>query len=220
MTFAIFGATGNTGMLTARYCLRAGHKARALVRDPRKMPALPEDPGGGIEIIKGDATNPLAVAELIRGADIVVAALGPRDLQTGFKVHSSAALHLSRLMPEAGISRYVTVSGASVSVPEDKFSVRGKFFSSAAYLFAKTSGNLKKMLADKQKEYEILKGSELDWTVVRPPWIVPGDYERDANITPSKLTGSKVRAPELAKAVVDIALDGRFNKQAVFINSV
>ncbi|WP_462137728.1 NAD(P)-dependent oxidoreductase [Candidatus Mycalebacterium sp.] len=220
MTFAILGASGHTGMMATRYCLRCGHTARVLVRDARRMPALPEASDGGLEIITGDATDPRAIGELIKGADAVISALGPSDLRTGYKVHSQAALHLSLLMPEEGISRYVAVSGASLSVPTDKFSVRGKFFGGVAYLFTKISSHLRRLLDDKRGEYEILARSPLDWTIVRPPWIVPGDYERDANITPFKLMGNKVRVTELAKALVDLAIDGRFKKQAVFINSV
>ncbi len=220
MTFAVLGANGHTGMMVVRYALRSGHSVRALVRNPQKMPVPHElSQADSFEIIKGGVSDTEAIAELIKGADAVISALGPSDFQTGFKVHSNAALHLSRLMPEAGISRYVSVSGASLAVPTDRFSVRGKFFSTAAFLFTKTSGHLNKLLADKRGEYEILKESALDWTIVRPPWIIPGDYVQDANVTPFKLCGIKVRVAELAKALVDLAIDGRFKKQAVFINS-
>ncbi len=220
MTFAVLGASGHTGIMVVRYALRSGYGVRALVRNPAKIPDLPElAQGSAFEIIKGDVTDAASTAELIKGADAVISALGPSDFQTGFKVHSNAALHLSRQMPEAGISRYVSVSGASLAVPTDKFSVRGKFFSIAAFIFTKTSGHLNRLLADKRGEYEILRKSGLDWTIVRPPWIVPGDYVCDANITPFTLCGSKVRVAELAKALVDLAADGRFARQAVFINS-
>ena len=216
MTFAILGASGHTGRMVLQYALRCGHGVRALARNPRKIPDFPEAAGGGLEIIKGDVTNPLSIAELIKGTDAVISALGPSDFQTGFTVHSSAALHLSRLMPGAGISRYVSISGASLSVPTDKFSVRGKFFSGAASVLTKISGHLNKLLADKRGEYEILSKSSLDWTIVRPPYILPGDYVQDANITPYTLAGSKVRVTELAKALVDLAVDGRFKKTGGF----
>ena len=220
MKFALFGVSGHTGSMAAHYCLRCGHTVRGLTRNPARMERMTRASQGALEIVRGDVTESADVSKVIQGTDAVISALGPSDLPTGFKVHSSAAMHLSTLMPEAGISRYVTVSGASVSVPTDGFSIRGGFFSAAAYLFAKTNGNLKKLLADKRAEYDILSQSGLDWTIVRPPWIVPSGYERDANITPSGLYGTKVRVAELAKALVDLAQDGRFNKQAVFINSV
>lgn len=221
MTFAVLGASGHTGRMVVRHILRSGHNARALVRDPQKMNNVPPEfaQAGAFEIIRGDVSNYDAIAQLTSGADAVVSALGPSDFQTGFKVHSNAALMLSRQMPKAGISRYVSVSGASLSVPSDRFSVRGKFFSSVAFVLTKTSGHLNRLLSDKRKEYEILKESPLDWTIVRPPWIVPGDYVCDANITPFSLEGSKVRVAELAKALVDLAMSERFNRQAVFINS-
>ena len=220
MRFAILGASGHTGTMAVSYCLGRGYNVRGLVRNPARMPKMPEGGAGVFEAVRGDVTERDAVRDVIRGADAVISALGPTELKTGFKVHSSAALHLSALMPEEGISRYVAVSGASLSVPTDKFSIRGKFFSTAAVLFTKANRSLKKLLDDKRAEYEILSGSGLDWTVVRPPWIVPEPYRRDANITPFRLYGSRVRVAELGKALVDLAVDGRFSKQAVFINSV
>ena len=220
MIFAVLGASGQTGIRVVGYALDSGHRVRALVRNPIRSPALLDISGGAaFEIITGDVTDPAATAEVIRGADAVISALGPRDLQTGLEVHSSAALHLSRQMPKEGISRYVSVSGASLSVPTDRFSIRGKFFSTAAFVFTKKDKHLSLLLADKRREYEILKESSLDWTMVRPPWIVPGEYIRDANITPFTLQGSKVRVGELAKALVDLAMTEKFKRQAVFINS-
>lgn len=219
MTLAVLGASGHTGNMVVRYALNSGHCVRALVRHPSRMSPIPEAQREILDIIRGDVTDADATGELIKGADAVVSALGPSDFQTGFKVHSSAAFHLSRQMPQAGISRYVAVSGASLAVPTDKFSVRGKFFSTAALILTKVNGRLNLLLSDKRNEYGILKDSDLDWTIVRPPYIVPGGYLRDAKITPFTLHGSKVRVAELAKALVDLAVTYRFSKQAVFINS-
>ena len=220
MTFAVLGASGRTGVMAVSYCLRAGHNVRGLVRNPARAMQTPEGGTGVFEAVRGDVTEREAVRDVIRGTDAVISALGPTELRTGFRVHSSAARHLSELMPEEGISRYVAVSGASLSVPTDKFSVRGKFFSGAAWLLTKTNRSLKNLLDDKRAEYEILCESGLDWTVVRPPWITPEPYMRDANITPFRPGGIRVRVAELGKALVDLAVDGRFSKQAVFINSV
>ena len=214
-TLAVLGATGQTGQYAVRYALGLGLNVRALVRDPGRL-LVSDD---RLEMVVGNALNADSIAELLRGSDAVVSALGPTDYETGLTVCSQTASHLAALMPKAGISRYVAVSGASLAVPSDKFSLRGRFFSTAALILTKMNRQLNLLLLDKKNEYIALKDSRLNWTLVRPPYIVPGEYLRDAKVTPFTLQGSKVRVGELARALVDLALKDLYAGQAVFINS-
>ena len=214
-TIAVLGSTGQTGRLIVKYAVQSGLKVRALIRNPAKFPFS----HAGLQVVQGDATHYDSITELINGAHTVVSALGPRDRATGFKVCSSAASLLAESMPKAGISRYVAISGASLAAPTDKFSLRGKFFRVAALVLTRTSHDLKALLTDKQSEYETLKESSLLWTLVRPPYIVPGEYLLPPVITPHTLPGSTVRVAELAQAIINLALSEQYPRQAVFISS-
>lgn len=215
------GSTGHTGSVTVSRALTQDHTVRALARDPQKLyarcPVAQNAPN--LTVVVGDVTDGRAVASLVEGADGVISCLGPTDPRTAGSVHSSAAKQIVALRSKFG-GRYVALSGASFSVPTDKFNIRGKFYSWAGWLMTKIDKRLEPLLADKKREYEVLKDSELDWTIVRPPYIVPGEYLRDARVTPFKLGGSRVRIGELAQALLDLAGNTEHNKQAVFIHSV
>ena len=78
VTIALLGATGNVGGHYARLALDAGHSLRALARNPAKLdPIIPNGADHpNVIAIAGDATSPDDIANLIKGADVVVSCLG------------------------------------------------------------------------------------------------------------------------------------------------
>jgi nucleoside-diphosphate-sugar epimerase len=73
MLVSITGATGFVGSHTLRVLVAAGHSVRALVRDPAKFERIRETHGlDEIDVVEGDMTDPLAVAQLVQGADAVI----------------------------------------------------------------------------------------------------------------------------------------------------
>jgi putative NADH-flavin reductase len=72
----VFGATGMMGSRIAAEAASRGHKVTAVSRSGR----APEGVDGQVASVVGDARDPARVAELVKGADAVAAALvGPRD---------------------------------------------------------------------------------------------------------------------------------------------
>jgi putative NADH-flavin reductase len=71
MNIALLGATGAVGGHFLTKALAAGYAIKALVRTPEK---LRKD--ASLSALKGDVANPVDVAELIRGTDVVVSCLG------------------------------------------------------------------------------------------------------------------------------------------------
>ncbi|WP_043264450.1 NAD(P)H-binding protein [Streptomyces sp. CT34] len=72
---ALFGATGTIGSRILDEALRRGHQVTAVVRDPAKVttthPAL--------TVTYGDVLDPESVAEVAKGQDVVVSAVGGGD---------------------------------------------------------------------------------------------------------------------------------------------
>src|ERR1700742_4204064 len=69
---AVIGGTGYVGSAIAREAASRGHEVTAFSR------SLPADPTQGVDYVQGDATDQEALASVISGADVVVAALAPR----------------------------------------------------------------------------------------------------------------------------------------------
>ncbi len=64
--FFVSGITGHVGGAAARNLLEEGHTVRALTRDPQKAAAWAEK---GVDVRRGDFTDPAAVADALEGVE-------------------------------------------------------------------------------------------------------------------------------------------------------
>ena len=76
LTVLVVGATGSIGRHVVAEAVAAGHRVRALVRDPLKA----EQVLAGAEIVVGDVTRPETLATAVEGIDAVVQTLGSDGL--------------------------------------------------------------------------------------------------------------------------------------------
>ena len=72
MKAAIFGATGSTGIELVKQALEAGHEVTAFVRNPAGLSIENER----LIINTGDVFDPASVAEVVKGQDAILCALG------------------------------------------------------------------------------------------------------------------------------------------------
>lgn len=158
-TIALFGATGKTGRRVLDRALAAGHTVRALARNPAAIAIT----SPLLTVVPGDVRDPAAVAATVRGADVVLSLFGqvkgsPPTLQTeGTRVIVDA-------MREAGVRRIVTLSGGGL---RDDAHDRPKTADKVIRFLLKTLSG--PVLADAEGHLAVLRGSGLDWTVVRGP---------------------------------------------------
>ena len=169
MKLLIFGATGATGRLLVDQALELGHAVTAFVRDPARLhrshPTLRQ--------IVGDAMDAATVEGAVQGHDAVVCALGTSPegkadrarRQPGVPVCSVGTANIVGAMDRHGVRRIVVES--STSVGESRKA--GRWGAAAIVrLF------LREVMDDKERQDEILKGSGLDWTIVRPAKLSNG----------------------------------------------
>jgi putative NADH-flavin reductase len=97
MKIAVLGASGRAGSEITTELASRGHSVTAIARKPEAIPT-----GAGVTAVKGDASDPAALADLIKGSDAVVSALH-------FDV--PAATLLSALKT-AGVPRLLVTGGA------------------------------------------------------------------------------------------------------------
>lgn len=208
-TIALFGATGKTGRRVLERALAAGHRVRALVRDPAKLgeahPAL--------TVIRGDVTDPAAVSEAVEGADVVLSLFGqvkgsPKTLQTeGTRVIVDA-------MRRAGVRRIVTLSGGGLRDAQDRPKAADRVIRLALKALA---GHV---LADAEGHLEVLRASGLDWTVVRGPRLTeePG-VGRYRQGWVGVGTGTSISRDDLADFILTQVDDRAFVGQLPFVSS-
>ena len=98
MKIAVLGASGRAGSEIAKEAAARGHQVLGIARKPEGIPAAP-----GIVPVAGDATDPDALADRIRGQDAIISALH-------FDVTAATLLGALR---QAGVKRLLVTGGAA-----------------------------------------------------------------------------------------------------------
>jgi putative NADH-flavin reductase len=172
MKLTIFAATGGVGRQLLRQAVAAGHDVTAVVRNPAKLAGEP------VRVVTADLADadPATLELAVRGAGAVLSGLGPHsNADAGIAAPGTAAIVAA--MQATQVRRIVVVSAAPVATvrspgrpnppkhdPGDGFFMRHLFIHLASAMFGKVYADLAQM-------EDVLAGSGLDWTVVRPPQL-------------------------------------------------
>ena len=106
-TFLVLGATGGTGRHFVARALADGHRVRALVRSPKKLP----DAGDTLDVRHGSITDMIDTDELVKGVDFVVSMLGDKALQNKAKINTAFVKRLVPSMRKHGVKRFLYQAG-------------------------------------------------------------------------------------------------------------
>ena len=159
MKLTILGATGATGTCLVSQALAAGHEVTAVVRDPARLtgPAHPR-----LRAVTADVMDPASIAPAIEGADAVISAVGPRG--TGPTTVVQDSVHsIVAAMAKTGTRRLLQVSGSIVADEGESPYMRYLVKPVARRTF------LRHVCADMRRAEDEIRGSDLDWTIFRPP---------------------------------------------------
>lgn len=152
----VLGATGGTGRLVVKQALARGFSVRVLARSAAKASGL-ED----AEVVIGDARDESVLRNALEGRDAVVSALGtPASPFREVTLLSSATTALVGAMKAARVSRLVCITGMGAG---DSAGHGGLVFDRLIF-----PALLRKVYADKDRQETIVRGSGLDWVLVRP----------------------------------------------------
>ena len=204
-TIAVIGGTGKAGQYLVRELIRQGYKIKMLVRNPEKFKL----DKSGVEIIQGDVRRYESVYSLINGCSAVISTLGQTKGET--PVFSITAQNITKAMNLLYVQRYLVITSLTLDTPDDKKSRGTKFQSKMMKLIFPS------IIADKQKEYEIISKSALDWTVVRLPFIKLTESTGEIKISLTDCPGKKISSTDLSNFLIDQLTDERFIRKAPFI---
>lgn len=208
-TIAVLGATGEVGEAVVREALRSGYRVHALARTPAKLTI--EDPA--LNVIEGDAGDPDVIAELLTGCDAAISTLGPgfdKDVAARM-VSTSATRNVIQAMTRLAIKRYVVMTGASVVMPGDRTTTFANIVT--RYIFPFLLGDI---LRDKYSEYELLKQSNLDWTMVRCPRVREKDRASSLVIAAAGHSTLWVGKSDLAEFLVSQVESDKCSRTGIF----
>lgn len=117
-TILVFGGTGQTGQHFVSLALKAGHKVRALARNPGKFAVASPD----LEVHRGAITDIPDLDELVQGVDFVVSMLGDVQLQKEHKINTAFVRELVPAMRRQGVTRFLYQAGGLSKQPGKQLS--------------------------------------------------------------------------------------------------
>ena len=160
MNIIIFGATGTIGQQLVKQALAKNFKVTAFGRNTEKLSHLKHE---NLTFYHGDVLNKDSVKDSLQGHDVVLCTLG-----AGKKggVRAPGTKNIIEGMKELGISRFIcqTTLGCGESVKNLNFIWKHIMF---GWL-------LKDAYKDHEQQEKFVKGSSLDWTIIRPAAFTDG----------------------------------------------
>jgi putative NADH-flavin reductase len=164
MKIIVFGATGGTGVHVVQQALEQGHKVTAFVRDPRKLNITNHH----LKIAQGDVLQPTSIDQAMPGHDTVICCLGKPATKAG-KLRSAGTQNIIHSAEKHGVSRLIcqTSLGYADSKPVLKFT---------PFVFREiiVPFLLKRTFEDHLLQEELVRKSNLNWTIVRPGTLTEG----------------------------------------------
>lgn len=205
---AVIGGTGKSGKYLVQQLLENNYHLKLLLRNPENFTL--QNPL--IEIVKGDARDYNSVQNLLKDCKVVISTLGqPAGEESIF---SDATGNMIKAMNYYGIKRYIVTTGLNVNTPFDHKNEKVKMATEWMYQ------NYPKTTADKQKEYELLVVSNLNWTLVRLPLINLTDESFRTETSLEDCKGENISATDLGKFLVSQIDDEALIKQSPFLYNV
>ncbi|WP_233277437.1 NAD(P)-dependent oxidoreductase [Paenibacillus durus] len=204
---AIIGGTGRAGRYLAKKALESGHSVRMLVRNPEKLTYHDDR----IQIIAGDARDVSSIRSLLDGCNVVINAFG--QPVKALPLYSEITSNVLTVMNEYGIRRYIGVTGGSINVDGDRKSLINRV---AAKLFEIL---LRKMIMDKKKELTLLMKSDIEWTLVRLPFVVEGSETGIIKENLTDVPGRTMTNEDIAKFLIDQIDDMKYVRKTPCISN-
>lgn len=202
---AVIGGTGKSGKYLVSLLLEKGYHFKLLVRNPSIFPIS----NSLIEVVEGDARDYDSIYKLLTDCQAVISTLGQPKNES--PIFSQATGNVLKAMTELGINRYILTTGLNVDTPYDKKSPHSQF----ATKWMKS--NYPDTTIDKQAEYDLLKISNVNWTLVRLPLIEQTDAQNGVKASLEDCPGDKISSTDLAYFLVNQLEDKIYFKSSPFI---
>jgi putative NADH-flavin reductase len=170
VNIVVFGATGRTGRHIVDQALADGHTVTAFARYPNRIHREHEC----LHVVEGHVQDQIPVLKAIEGQDAVISALGQvRERPSVAHVLTVAANNITEAMKFHDVPRLVFLLGAGVADPRDESSFASRLIVPLMRLVA---GYVR---ADAEEAAELIRDSDLDWTIVRVPRLGNGPARGD-----------------------------------------
>jgi putative NADH-flavin reductase len=204
MKIAVIAGNGRSGQAFVEAALTAGHSISAGVRGKSYLKSHPS-----LTVVECDATNEAQLENLLSGQEAVASFIG-HVKGSEPNVQTIAIQKVVDVMKALGVKRLISLTGTGVRFPGDKISLIDRFLNLSISIIDPAR------VKDGKNHVEVLKASDLDWTVIRVLKL--------QNVPPKPFTLREhgptkwyVGRQEVAQAVLQVLEQRSFVKQAPII---
>lgn len=187
----VFGATGDLGMEVTRALLEQGVKVTALVRPTSDTAALK---ALGVKLIEGDALIQDDVVRALSSGPVraVISVLGGR--RGDYRVDIGGNKNVIDAAQHVGVSRFILVTAIGAGTNEDAAPWYIRYFM-GDYFEAKTAAEI------------ALRTSGLEYTIVRPGWLLNSEPTGTAELIDDPTAFSWITRADLGGLIVNSVED-------------
>jgi putative NADH-flavin reductase len=210
LSIVVFGANGPTGRLLVSHALAAGHQVIAVTRRPDKFPQ--QHPN--LTVARADVLDASAVEGVVSGADAILSTLGAPYGRKQVAVYSVGVRNILTAMERHQVRRLVVVS-SSATDPKP-YADAGFFFNRVVQPFVV---NLlgKTVYEDMRRMEELIRNTEVDWTIVRPSGLFDTDFVSDYELAEDHIAGRFTARSDLAAAMLAQVDDERYVRKILAV---
>lgn len=205
MKVLVLGANGRVGSKVALLLLERGHSVVAAVHS--RSTNVPKQ----ALVCKVDIADRSSVMAALDGCDAVVCALSSWNAPD-HSVLGSAMKTVVPAMHSKGVRRIVSISGDVARVEGETV----PFFIRLFHVFA--FGAIRAVITDSEKHIDLLRQSDLAWTVIRPGVMTSAQRPQYRLVKSHPLSLTIPRAA-VVESIVDLIESGDYSGQAPFLSS-
>ncbi len=183
----VFGATGDLGLEVTRALVEQGVKVTAMVRPTSDTAALE---AMGVKLIEGDALIQDDVTRALSSGPLraVISVLGGR--RGDYRVDIGGNKNVIDSTQHVGVSRFILVTAIGAGSGEDAAPWYIRYFM-GSYFEAKTAAEIS------------LRNSGLEYTIVRPGWLLNSEPTGTAELVDDPAAFSWITRADLGRLIVD-----------------
>lgn len=203
----VLGANGPTGRRTIRLALDRGYGVAALTRHPETFPLSHPR----LRVIAGDATDARTIDSAVADTDAVICTIGAKFTLGPVDVYSTTAKNVITAMRRHRRQRLIVVTSEGVDETRERTGLLQRAsFTVMRRVFGRT------VYDDMMRMEALVLGSDLDWTVVRPPGLTdePGTGYATAE---DSIDGAFCARDDLAAMLLEQLTDPRYVRRVAAV---